>query len=308
MRGWLIVALVCAFAAPVYSQSGPEVEALLDAFFAKDLNSLCEHLPPDLADIIKALPPDARAELAHRYLLAEEGSRHGIVYTREQNDAVLQIQYPRKGQESPGNPEDIYLDKRMYDGNEVMLRFRPRFGQTAPQWQEDARLVVWMKYVEDNWRVYEIDINGREIRLDDPNYLAYLKRPQPTPNEESAVGSLRTINTALVTYSSSFPDIGYPESLENLGVDPSSSDDEDSNFVATPEHLGLIDNMLSSPPFQKSGYKFIYNKISNSEYSVGARPQRYGSDGRTSYFTDQSGVIRETSEDRDATADDPPLQ
>ncbi|HUN87739.1 MAG TPA: hypothetical protein VMU28_03050 [Terriglobales bacterium] len=305
MRGWLIVALVCLFAAPVYSQSGPEVEALLDAFFAKDLKSLSEHLPPELADIIQGMPADAQAELTERYLVAEQARREGITYTHPDNGAVLRMEVPHRGADGSTLLMDIYLDKRMFDGNEVMLRFRPQAADSRPHWMENRRIVVWMKYVDNDWRVYEIDMDGREIRLDDPNYLAYLKRPRPGPNEESAVGSLRTINTAVVTYSATFPDIGLPDSLENLG---SRANDNRDDREPDPDGAGLIDDVLSSPPFQKSGYRFTYNKTSVSEYSVAARPLRYGSDGRKSFFTDQSGVIRETSEDRDATVDDPPLQ
>ncbi len=42
-------------------------------------------------------------------------------------------------------------------------------------------------------------------------------------------------------------------------------------------------------------------------YTVVARPLEYGKAGTMSYFTDESDVIRQTSEDRPATAKDPPL-
>jgi type IV pilus assembly protein PilA len=306
MRGWLIVALVCAFAAPVYAQSGPEVEALLDAFFAKDLKSLSEHLPPELAEAINDVPADARGEVADRYLMAEQARRQGTNFSRPENGAVVRMELPHR--DSPSGSVDVYLEKRMYDGNEVMLRFRPQVADSGPRWMENRLLVVWMKYVENNWRVYEIDMDGREIHLDDPDRLAYLKRPQSSANEASAVGTMRTINTAAITYSSTFPDVGFPESLENLGGSPGDDANDSSDQEANPDHTGLIDNILSTPPFQKSGYRFAYNKISGSEYSVSARPVKYGSDGTKSFFTDESGVIRATSEDRDATVDDPPLQ
>ena len=305
MRGWLIAVLVCLFAAPAYSQSGPEVEALLEAFFAKDMKSLSQHLPPELAEIIKNMPADQQSELAPHYLLAEQFRREGITYTRVDNGALLRMDMSHRGPNDSSLLVDIYLDKRMYDGNEVMLRFRPQIAENGPRWMETERLVVWMKYVENDWRVYEIDQDGREIRLDDPDHLAYLKQPRPSPNEARAIGALRTINTAAITYSSTFPDVGFPESLQNLGLPPNDDADNDDR---NPDRAGLIDDSLSTPPFQKSGYRFSYNKSSGSEYSVGARPIKYGSDGTKSFFTDESGVIRETSEDRDATADDPPLQ
>src|SRR5262249_41536286 len=47
-----------------------------------------------------------------------------------------------------------------------------------------------------------------------PNLL----RSRMAANEASAVGSLRTVNTAAVTYSSTYPSSGYPANLKNLGT------------------------------------------------------------------------------------------
>ena len=42
-------------------------------------------------------------------------------------------------------------------------------------------------------------------------------------------------------------------------------------------------------------------------YTLTARPLVYYRTGTRSFFTDETGVIRMTAEDRAATADDPPL-
>ena len=46
-----------------------------------------------------------------------------------------------------------------------------------------------------------------------------------------------------------------------------------------------------------------FGKIGHFYFTL--RPQHYGIDGVRSYFTDDSGEIHATSEDRSATADDP---
>lgn len=46
-----------------------------------------------------------------------------------------------------------------------------------------------------------------------PNLL----RAKMAANESSAVGNLRTINTAMITYQSSYPTVGYAPALSNLG-------------------------------------------------------------------------------------------
>jgi type IV pilus assembly protein PilA len=75
-----------------------------------------------------------------------------------------------------------------------------------------------------------------------PNLL----RAKMQANESSAVGSIRTINTAEITYSSSYPSVGYAATLANLG----------GASPCTPGQATgcLIDSVLSGG--NKSGYNF----------------------------------------------------
>lgn len=114
-------------------------------------------------------------------------------------------------------------------------------------------------------------------------------------NEASAVGALRTINTAAVYYASEHPDRGYPRNLEEVG--PTGAD--------------LIDSVLASG--QKSGYTFSYEARDTDgdgirdAYSATASPLEPNRTGQRFYYTDETGVIRFS---RDGPADDrsPPLQ
>src|SRR5580698_124027 len=72
-----------------------------------------------------------------------------------------------------------------------------------------------------------------------------LMRSKIAANEASAVGSLRTINTAILSYSSSYGGT-FPSTLANLG--PSSSPSSTS--------ADLIDAVLCTGT--KSGYTFTY--------------------------------------------------
>ena len=116
------------------------------------------------------------------------------------------------------------------------------------------------------------------------------------PYEASAVGSLRTINTAQIEYARTYPDRGFASSLAELG--PGSGD--------------LIDSILANG--KKSSYVFILTAAPPDShgrivrYSIMARPQHYGKNIRYSFFTDESGVLRFTTENRTATAQDPALQ
>ncbi len=121
---------------------------------------------------------------------------------------------------------------------------------------------------------------------------------RPFSEASSVVGSLRTINTSEVTYASTYG-TGFSQSLLELDGPPGSN---------TADAAGLIDSVLGSG--QKSGYVFDYRPgapgpegIINSD-TVTARSS-YG--GHPNYFTDESGVIRQTEENRPATVNDSPL-
>jgi len=112
-----------------------------------------------------------------------------------------------------------------------------------------------------------------------PNLL----RSRMAANEASAVGSMRTINTATVTYSSTYPSSGYPANLKNLGT----------SGAATSGSADLVDSVLAGGT--KSGYTFVYTGDGNTPstgYSIVATPVSQGTSGQRGFFTDQSGVIR----------------
>ena len=125
-----------------------------------------------------------------------------------------------------------------------------------------------------------------------PNLL----RSRIAANEASAVGSIRTINTAEVTYASTYPDIGFA-GLASLG-----------GAGGTSGGAGLIDSVLASGT--KSGYSFTVSVAAGSPstlYIVNGDPVVFGQTGQRSFFSDQSGVIRYNNKTT-ATNTDAPLQ
>ncbi len=70
------------------------------------------------------------------------------------------------------------------------------------------------------------------------------------------------------------------------------------------QEAGLLDGLLG--PGTALGYTF-YVSGSNSSFSIHARPLAFGSSGTRSFFSDQTGVIRYTTDDNPATATSPPL-
>ena len=127
-----------------------------------------------------------------------------------------------------------------------------------------------------------------------PNLL----RSRIAANEASAVGSIRTLNTAEVTYASTYPAIGF-NVLANMGGAGGSA-----------TGAGLIDAVLASAV--KSGYVFavVTGGASGSgpatTYSVQGDPQN-SQTGQRHFYSDQSGVIR-YNVSAQASAGDAPLQ
>ena len=129
-----------------------------------------------------------------------------------------------------------------------------------------------------------------------PNLL----RSRMAANEASAVGTLRTYNTAMVTYVNACSDIGYPKSLESLG--PGGKDCN---------HLDVVDPILAAQVPVKSGYHFFYMAQTDSggkitSYVISADPVTPSTTGVRHFFTDETGVIR-YSTSGSADANSPPL-
>jgi len=131
-----------------------------------------------------------------------------------------------------------------------------------------------------------------------PNLL----RSRIAANQASAVGSLRTLNTAEITYSSTY-NTGFTATMTYLAP-PSGT----GNANPTSTAAGLIDSVLALG--SKSGYSFVYSAGAADStgrintYSFTAVPIS-SSTGTNYYFTDQSGVIRQNSTTTASSTDSP---
>jgi type IV pilus assembly protein PilA len=83
-------------------------------------------------------------------------------------------------------------------------------------------------------------------------------------NEASAVGSLRTINSAMITYNDNYPTVGFASSLAVLGGTTCAPADATAAC--------LIDSLLASGT--KSGYSFSVTGVGTpaSQYASVATP------------------------------------
>jgi len=122
-----------------------------------------------------------------------------------------------------------------------------------------------------------------------PNLL----RARIAANEASAVSSIRTLNTAEVTYMTAYPTVGYSVSLTALG--PAAA-----GACAAPSQTNacLIDFALASAAATpKSGYRFAVNngRVATTPvttYVIGAAPQTFNQTGVRRFCAIEDAVLR----------------
>lgn len=138
-----------------------------------------------------------------------------------------------------------------------------------------------------------------------------LMRAKMAANEASCVAGMRTIFTAEAAYFAqgwSNPGaLGFSTTLRDLG----------SSAGCNPPSLSSacqLDDVMANATTAgtaKSGYYFTYIPIPNGALNVGfslhGDPAQRGSTGQRSFYTDQSGILRQNA-NASATASDAPLQ
>ena len=124
-----------------------------------------------------------------------------------------------------------------------------------------------------------------------------------TDDAQTAVGSIRSINTAEIYYAKGYRK-GWSPTLAALGVPPAG---EKPSAAAA----GFLDKSLTSG--KKSNYVFTYKagkpdaSGTINTYTLSVRPVKWHA-GLWNFFDDDSGKIRGTRENRASTVNDPPLE
>ena len=128
-----------------------------------------------------------------------------------------------------------------------------------------------------------------------PNLL----RARMAANESSAVSSIRTVNTAEISFESQYQN-GYSTSLTQLG--PAAAG---ACTAPTAANACLIDYSLSQATTSskpKSGYYFTFTTLAGAtSYVVGGQPQKSNQTGISTFCSSEDGVIH-----KDVTGATPP--
>jgi prepilin-type N-terminal cleavage/methylation domain-containing protein len=124
-----------------------------------------------------------------------------------------------------------------------------------------------------------------------PNLL----RARIAANESSAVSSIRTVNTAEISYQAAYPTVGYATTgMSTLG--PATK----SNACATPNSTNacLIDYAVSNAStaaLAKSGYYFALGTGSSGDansYLVAGSAAKFNQTGVRNFCSVEDGVVR----------------
>ena len=124
-----------------------------------------------------------------------------------------------------------------------------------------------------------------------PNLL----RARIAANESSSAATVRTINTAQVTYQSAYPTVGYAGTLAALGPGAASC------TVPAQGNACLIDNVVASATTAaatKSGYYYAMAAAAgagggaNLTYTIGGAAASFNQTGVRSFCAIEDGVVR----------------
>jgi len=130
-------------------------------------------------------------------------------------------------------------------------------------------------------------------------------------NEVWAPSILRTLNTAEITFASTY-NKGFTDGLNRLASPgPGRQPSADRADLVAPWLAGLSEGG-SNLVVTRSGYRITYTPGPEgfgriASYTIIAQPVNFGTSGARNFFTDQSAVVRATRENRPAAFNDPPI-
>jgi hypothetical protein len=181
-----------------------------------------------------------------------------------------------------------------------MRQASPEMAQLFSQISSQTGPIVMAGYAEER-ALREVSTNagldagvvllGAAIAI--PNLL----RARIAANEAAAAGMVRTVDTAQVTYLTTYPGRGYAPNLASLGADQRHAS------VVSPQHAGLIDlplgdaNCSTGEWCVKSRFRFRVSatckKQRCNEFVVVGTPVT-SNDGMRNFCSTSDGVVRFT--------------
>ena len=307
LSGVLIVA--GALVSPtVVAQPAPQTarQALLEMFFSKTPGTFEKHLPQATRAAMRNAGATSGAPVFGGFsaLTGQLGAHGQQFQTFEAGPTLLLVESP----EAHSKFEIIVERDDLHgDEDEIELGFHSSKDGEAQAVGAKFRFTFTMKQELGTWRLNEVSVTIG-ASLTDPEFLKAMTTRLTAPamsmsnpasvatassaltatsatNESAAVGGVRTLNTAEISYAASFPAAGFTCTLSDLGG-------MGSGGGVTEHQAMLIDPRLAGG--RKNGYIFALsgcNGIPASKYSITAVPVDPSS-GTRAFCSDESAVIR----------------
>jgi hypothetical protein len=303
------VLLLSSLSASAQSVPQSARQALLEMFFSKTPGTFEKHLPQAMRAALRksgAAPGTSMLD-GFSAITSQLNARGQQLRTFEAGPTLMLIEDPQTHSKFEIN---VDRDDLRGDEDEIELSFHGyKDGETQTAGAK-FRFTLTMKQEAGSWRLNEVMV-AVGVSLTDPEFLKAMATPRPptitsvgssessfssssppsatsamnAANEASAVGGIRTLSTAEVTYAASFPGRGFTCALTDLGG-------MGGGGGASEHQAMLIDPRLSSG--RKNGYVFKLSGCDGTpatRYNISAAPAD-ASSGTRAFCSDESAAIR----------------
>ncbi len=245
------------------SEVASALSAALSAACRANEAQFVNYLTADNAAAFRALPETQRTALVRRFALTDDPGKP-LASTDAQNHTVLRCEATK------GTVEYRFGDARVHEN----LAFIPVTVHNL----ENTEIGL----VRENgaWRLISLGL----VLLDIPQLAKQWDASDLVAREEAAVQTLRDLAGAIQTYNRAWGKL--PESLSVLGPAPPGQ--------VSPEQAALVNADLAAG--RQNGYLYRYrinpDKNGNdTKFELAATPEKYGQNGRRSFFFDSEGRI-----------------
>ncbi|MGA8145063.1 MAG: hypothetical protein WB987_14345 [Candidatus Acidiferrales bacterium] len=258
----VIPAIVCAQETSA-SDASTTLSAALSAACRANETQFANYLTADNAAAFRALPANQRSAFVKRFALTDDPGKP-LASTDAQNHTVLRCEATK------ATIEYRFGDARVHEN----LAFIP------VAVQDSERTEFGLVRENGAWRLLSLGL----VLIDIPQLAKQWDESDIAAREEAAVKTLRDLANAIQSYNRAWGKL--PESLADLGPAPAGQ--------ISPEQASLVSADLAAG--KQSGYLFRYRidpdaSGNDTKFELAATPEKYGANGRRSFFFDSDGKI-----------------
>src|SRR5579864_6801141 len=184
-------------------KAGTPEGALEEMATANDIETVIKHLPVKVQEFMEKLPLPQRAAMTEKLLVKRNVERDGGELSKSGDGRTWELV------EKEGHSKTTIRWKNTFiSGNDALVQL-----EIKEETHSALLAMIGMRYEGNEWRVMEVgEWRGTDVESEFLPQAA----SEAIGSGEAAVSVLRTLNTALVTYATSFPAQGYAPTLRNL--------------------------------------------------------------------------------------------